>query len=331
MKSTKLWIQYLRWPVFIRMSVIVLMILILFGTMISYIEPKEFPTPFEGIWWALVTMSTTGYGDFVPKTFLGRTFGMILILTGVAFLTSYFTNLSAAAVKRQNAYIDGEIPFKGKNHFLLIGWNEKTKEIIEILRIIKFYCPIVLIDQTLSEAPYIDENIHFIKGNPADDQILNKANIKEAKAVFITADQHRNELEADMLTILVLITVKASNPSVYTICEMMTKTQTLNAKRAGADEIIQSFQVVGQVFLNSFLFQNGFSNVILELGKAYGARLTIESPTDQDIGKNFQQLHNDLFSNGIILFGIKRGEEIFLNPPHNFTVVQHDCLIALKN
>lgn len=69
MKSTKLWIQYLRWPVFIRMSVIVLMILILFGTMISYIEPKEFPTPFEGIWWALVTMSTTGYGDFVPKTF----------------------------------------------------------------------------------------------------------------------------------------------------------------------------------------------------------------------------------------------------------------------
>ncbi|WP_456687952.1 ion channel [Aeribacillus sp. SP014] len=47
------------------------MILILFGTMISYIEPKEFPTPFEGIWWALVTMSTTGYGDFVPKTFFG--------------------------------------------------------------------------------------------------------------------------------------------------------------------------------------------------------------------------------------------------------------------
>lgn len=331
MKSMKLWIQYLKWPIFLRMCVIALSILILFGYLISCIEPKEFPTPFEGMWWALVTMSTTGYGDFVPKTFFGRVLGMLLIFTGVGFLTSFFTHLSAAAVKKQNAYIDGTLPFKGHNHFIIVGWNEKTKEIIETLKSVRPYSQIVLIDQTLNKSPYIDNMIHFIKGNPAEDRTLIKANIGEAKAVFITANQHKNEMDADMLSVLVLITIKALNPSVFTICEMMTKTQALNAKRAGADEIIQSFQVTSQAMINSFLFQNNFSKVVFELSKTYGTHLVMEPVPKQHIGKTFQQLHDNMFQQGTILIGINRREEIFLNPPRQLTLIDKDLVIALKN
>lgn len=37
------------------------------------------------IWWAVVTLTTTGYGDMYPMTMVGKTMAMIIMLTGVAF------------------------------------------------------------------------------------------------------------------------------------------------------------------------------------------------------------------------------------------------------
>ena len=52
---------------------------------------------FDGIWWAVVTVTTIGYGDVVPVTFWGRIVGIILALIGIGLvalptgiLTSWF-------------------------------------------------------------------------------------------------------------------------------------------------------------------------------------------------------------------------------------------------
>ena len=37
-----------------------------------FLEPETFPTIFDGIWWAIITASTVGYGDYVPHSVLGR-------------------------------------------------------------------------------------------------------------------------------------------------------------------------------------------------------------------------------------------------------------------
>jgi len=47
-------------------------------------------TPFQSIpralWWVLVTLTTVGYGDYAPKTYLGKTVGVLAFYTGILFL-----------------------------------------------------------------------------------------------------------------------------------------------------------------------------------------------------------------------------------------------------
>lgn len=51
--------------------------------------------PIEGMWWALVTLTTVGYGDITPVTLGGRITGAVLMLSGIGVLA--FTTASVAA------------------------------------------------------------------------------------------------------------------------------------------------------------------------------------------------------------------------------------------
>jgi voltage-gated potassium channel len=46
----------------------------------------EFASVGDAFWWGIVTLTTVGYGDIVPKTTAGRLAGVALMLTGVAVL-----------------------------------------------------------------------------------------------------------------------------------------------------------------------------------------------------------------------------------------------------
>ncbi|KAI6183642.1 Potassium voltage-gated channel subfamily F member 1 [Aphelenchoides bicaudatus] len=63
---------------------------IFFSTLLYFVEKDDPHTPFTSIpnafWWAIVTMSTVGYGDQIPQTILGKTIASGAILSGVLVL-----------------------------------------------------------------------------------------------------------------------------------------------------------------------------------------------------------------------------------------------------
>lgn len=57
-------------------------------------------TLFDGIWWAIETVSTVGYGDIAPLTTGGRAIGIILIFLGIGFMSMLTAAISAYFVEK---------------------------------------------------------------------------------------------------------------------------------------------------------------------------------------------------------------------------------------
>lgn len=77
----------------------VFMILILASLLIYYAEhdaqPDQFRNAFSGLWWAVATLTTVGYGDLYPITPLGRFLGAIIALLGIGMVAVPTSILSA--------------------------------------------------------------------------------------------------------------------------------------------------------------------------------------------------------------------------------------------
>ncbi len=321
--------RFLRLPLSIRVLTISLTIIILFGSFITWIEPETFPTLFEGIWWAIITTSTVGYGDYAPITILGRITGMLLILTGVGFLSTYLITLATAAVSKQNAYLEGKTTYRGQNHLIIIGWNERSKLMIHSIIKDRENIPITLIDESLTTNP-VPETIHFVKGNSNLDSVLLKANIMTARKVIITADQNKEELQADMHSILTLLAIKGLNVNVPCIVEILTAEQVQNAKRAGADEIIETNSLTSFVMHNSLNSQDTMIAFLELLNQLKDKKLqfiplkNLNEKTD-----NYLTLNNYLLADGKLLLGVKRGGISYLNPNPSFVFEETDELIII--
>jgi voltage-gated potassium channel len=70
------------------------------GILVTIIDHKDFATVGDGIWWAIVTLGTVGYGDIVPHTAWGRVVGSVVIVVGVtfiSFLTATVTSMFVSA------------------------------------------------------------------------------------------------------------------------------------------------------------------------------------------------------------------------------------------
>ena len=72
----------------ILLLIILLIPVVVFSSVLFEIETKEGTQPDfnsipEAFWWAIITMTTVGYGDMVPKTIPGRTIGGVCAIFGV--------------------------------------------------------------------------------------------------------------------------------------------------------------------------------------------------------------------------------------------------------
>ena len=78
----------------------------------SDVQPEEFGSIPETMWWSIITLTTVGYGDASPITALGKVIAAMTALMGVmtvALLTGIVANAFANQVQRRNSIFEAEI------------------------------------------------------------------------------------------------------------------------------------------------------------------------------------------------------------------------------
>ena len=76
-----------------------LVVTIVCGVLIWLVDPADFENVGVGLWWAVQTVTTVGYGDEVPRHVAGRTVAAFLMLSGIGFITVVTAAITAALIE----------------------------------------------------------------------------------------------------------------------------------------------------------------------------------------------------------------------------------------
>lgn len=90
-------------------AVLTLLVIVIAGAVQSLIDTKDFSSTWDGIWWAVETVTTVGYGDLKPTTVEGRIVAMVVMLFGIGFLSVLTATIASRFVKTERGEETDEI------------------------------------------------------------------------------------------------------------------------------------------------------------------------------------------------------------------------------
>ncbi len=324
--------EFLETENFLRPLLIIIVIIAISSLSLSLVEPNL--SLIDSLWWAVVTLTTVGYGDVTPKTIPGRFIAFLDMLVGIGVLTLLTATVASILVERKISKDLGMHSYNFEEHIILCEWNYRSEIVIKELRIEPETekTPIVLISD-IDRKPIKDKHLFFVKGEVGD-ETLHQANLLKAKTVIILGDENLDYKHRDARVILSTLTVKSINKKAYTIVELINENNIETCKRACADEIIVSSKLSSNL-ISSAAINHGISRVITDIVTyEYGSQLFKIAVCETDVGNFFidvfVKMKKDSQSTVIAIQHGNEGETIS-NPPADYQLAADDYLIFIAS
>jgi voltage-gated potassium channel len=70
------------------------------GLLMTVVDGEHFPSIGSGLWWAVQTVTTVGYGDIIPMNLAGQLVAGVVMLLGIGFLTVITASITSTFVSR---------------------------------------------------------------------------------------------------------------------------------------------------------------------------------------------------------------------------------------
>ena len=327
-------VAFLRRENLLRLAgVIVVLILAGAGGLTYFEDDRSFP---DAVWWAIVTLTTVGFGDIAPVSLGGRLIGVVLMFFGIGVLGTFTATIAGVFVEKRTRRDRGMEAADLDGHIILCEWNDRTREILKDLRADPRAAEarIVLLADVPSR-PVEDERLHFVRGD-VNEEDLRRAGIERAATVVLVGQRGLDYQARDAKAVLAVLTVKGLNPEVHTIVELAGEDNVRHCKRAGANEIIVGADLCSRVISTATL-DHGVSTVVRELLSAQvGPNLISVPVTGDQAGRRFLDVFCDLKRDqGKIALAIQRREDgdgnrkIVTNPGAEVRIDADDRLVVV--
>lgn len=241
------------------------------ATIAYLLEPATFSNWFNSFYWVLTTMATVGYGDFFAKTVPGKVLTIFLYIFGIGLLSLVIGKIieSISIVQRKRG--EGTLQFRGDNHFIIINWSKKVQTAVEEILSHLPDSEIVIIDEAGKHPLEHLQQVHFISGDPAEDEVLTKAGIERARAAIVFGDIRIDEASLiDGKSLLIASSIERMAPHVHTTVEIIQEKHIRNFHHVKVNEFVLSHDAISRLAVRSAM-QEGNSDLFRQLlSRQYG-------------------------------------------------------------
>lgn len=198
----------------------------------------------DALYYATVTMTTTGYGDITPVSPVARLVNALIItpLRIIFLVLLVGTTLEVLATEGRRVLIDARWRKRMRNHILVIGYGTKGRSAVSTLaRNGRDISKVVVIDSRTSAIADANlDGVAAIEGDATRRGILRRAEMSKAREVIITLDR-------DDSAILVTLTARQLNPRAHIVVAVREEQNVSLLRQSGADSVVTSSEMVGRL------------------------------------------------------------------------------------
>jgi len=282
-------------------------------------------TLFDGIYWAIVTISTVGYGDISPVTDVGRAISILIIVSGIAmisFVTSVIVSAFSERLNELKEYRIIEQMNKSKSFMIICGYGQMTKMFFRQQREPLEHYVIMDTDPTRVEAAKKDGYV-AIHEDASSHKTLSRFDAEYCDVTILCLTS------SDVENIYITLNAKSISKSIKVIARVNDPETIDKFKYAGADEVLLPNLVANTMIYTAIRQPTMY--------KAIHAILTGKSIANIDeihvhashamVGKQIEDL--DFSSSKLLFMGIQRRGKFIFNPPKTELIETFDVLLVM--
>jgi voltage-gated potassium channel len=168
-----------------------------------------------GLYWAVTTATTVGYGDVTPHNPIGKLIASLVMLTTIPMLAAAFALVSgAAAATSIRRILAMHSTFPEGTYRLIIGMSDSVPAILDELA--NAGIPVVLVADV--DPATVRSGVHVVRGKPTEETVIARAKPAGAEQALITGASDGDVLVSTVLVRkqapALVITALVDSPSV---------------------------------------------------------------------------------------------------------------------